>query len=119
MRYLCLIYHDETAWSNLPKDEAERTMAEYRALREETTQSGRFLDGNRLHLADSATVVRVRNGKLMTTDGPFAETKEQLGGYFLFEARDLNEAIQLASRIPGARTGCVEVRPVAEPQAMA
>ncbi|MBI3449862.1 MAG: YciI family protein [Acidobacteria bacterium] len=119
MKYLCLIYHNETVWSALPKDEMERTMGEYRALRDDTRKSGHFVDGNRLHNVDAASTVRVRNGKLMTTDGPFAETKEQLGGYFLFEARDLNEAIHLASRIPGARTGCVEVRPVAEPPATA
>ena len=76
--------------------------------------SGHFVDCNRLQPPATATTVRVRNDKVSTTDGPFAETKEQLGGYYMLEARDLNEAIQIAARIPGARTGCVEVRPVAE-----
>jgi hypothetical protein len=79
-------------------------------------KSGHYLGCNRLQPTGSATTVRVRNERIATTDGPFAETKEQLGGYFLLEARDLNEAIQLAARIPGARYGCIEVRPIMEVQ---
>ena len=83
-------------------------------LVEEIRTSGHYLGCNRLLPPDAAATVRVRNGKISTTDGPWVETKEQLGGYFLIEARDFNEAVRVAARIPGARIGCVEVRPVAE-----
>jgi len=114
MKYLCLIYADEADWQKMPKADADTMVAEYRAFTDGIKTSGHFVGGNRLHTVDAATTVRVRNGKLSTTDGPFAETKEQLGGYYLVEARDLNEAIQVASRIPGARIGSIEVRPIAE-----
>ena len=114
MKYLCLIYSDETQWPKLPKEDTEKLMAEYREFTIDVTKNGQYVDGNRLHPTTAATTVRIRNGKLSTTDGPFAETKEQLGGYFMLEARDLNEAIQLAARIPAARHGSVEVRPVME-----
>jgi len=114
MKYLCLIYSDETLWPKLPPADAEKMMAEYMAFTADIQRSGHYLGGNRLQPTHSATTVRIRNGKLSTTDGPFAETKEQLGGYYLLEARDLNEAIQLASRIPGARVGSIEVRPIFE-----
>jgi hypothetical protein len=114
MKYLCLIYSDETQWQKLSGEETEKVMAEYREFSRGVRDSGHFVDGNRLQPTGAATTVRVRNGKLSTTDGPFAETKEQLGGYFMIDARDLNEAIQIASRIPGARYGCIEVRPIAE-----
>ena len=113
MKYLCLIYSDETIWPRLPKPELDQMMAEYMAFTASIKQSGQYVDSNRLQPTPSATAVRLRNGKLSTTDGPFAETKEQLGGYYLVEARDLNEAIQIASRIPGARVGTIEVRPIA------
>jgi hypothetical protein len=115
MKYLCLIYADEAIWPSLPKSEEEKMMAEYRAYGESIRASGHFLGGNRLHNVDSATTIRVRNGKMSTTDGPFAETKEQLGGFYMIEAADLNDAISVASRIPGARVGSIEVRPVWEP----
>ena len=89
-------------------------MGEYMEFTNSIKQSGHYVGSNRLQPTQNATTVRVRNGKLSTTDGPFAETKEQLGGYYLIEARDLNEAIQVASRNPGARHGSVEVRPIAE-----
>jgi hypothetical protein len=112
MKYLCLIYEDESLWQTMPKAEAEKTMGEYFAYTDEIRKSGNYVAGDALQPTHTAATVRVRNGKVSTTDGPFAETKEQLGGYYLVDARDLNEAIQLASRIPGARMGCVEVRPI-------
>jgi hypothetical protein len=114
MKYLCLIYDDETLWQRMPKDEAEKTYGEYFAFTDSIKKSGHYIGGNPLEPTSTATTVRVRNGKVSTTDGPFAETKEQLGGYYLIEARDLNDAIQVASRIPSARSGSIEVRPVME-----
>ena len=119
MKYLCLIYEDENLWQNIPKAEVDKLFAEYAAFKESVKNSGHLLGCNPLQSTRTAITVRVRNGKISTTDGPFAETKEQLGGYFLIEAKDLNDALQVASRIPGARNGCVEVRPIAEdPQAL-
>jgi hypothetical protein len=112
MKYLCLIYQDESAVQTLPKSEFEKIHSEYNAFHDELKKSGRLLGNNGLQPTETATTVRVRDGKVTTTDGPFAETKEQLGGYFLIEARDLNEAIQVAAKIPSARFGSVEVRPV-------
>jgi len=107
MKYLCLIYGDESQWEKRPKSEMEAVTAEYMALTASLKESGHFLAGSPLKPTRLATAVRVRDGKLSTTDGPFAETKEQLGGYYLIEAADLNDAIQVASRIPNARFGCV------------
>ena len=98
----------------MPADDAEKHYDEYAEFTAAIRTSGHFIGCNRLEPPAAATTVRVRQGKVSTTDGPFAETKEQLGGYYVIEARDLNEAIQVASRIPGARIGCVEVRPIAE-----
>lgn len=112
MKYLCLIYDAESSWDALPKSEMDAIMGEYFAFSNDVHASGHMLSGEALDPVHTATTVRVRNGKTTTTDGPFAETKEQLGGYYLLEARDLNEAIQIAARIPTARSGCVEVRPV-------
>lgn len=114
MQYLCLIYDDEKQWEKLPPDESAKIMDEFFAYTDSIRKSGHYVGGNALQPTQTATTVRVRRGKVATTDGPFAETKEQLGGYYLLNARDLNEAIQLASRIPGARFGAVEVRPVME-----
>jgi hypothetical protein len=114
MKYLCLIYGDERGWQKMPKAEGDKMAAEYGSYTEDIKKSGHLLGGNALQPTHTATTVRVRGGKVSTTDGPFAETKEQLGGYYLLEARDLNDAIQVASRIPGARVGSVEVRPVME-----
>ena len=113
MKYLFLIYSDPIAMQQRPPEEMASLSAEYAAYSRSIQESGHWLGGNRLEPALTATTVRVRGGKLSTTDGPFAETKEQLGGFYLVEAKDLNEAIQLASRIPGARIGSIEVRPVA------
>ena len=112
MKYLCLIYDNESTWATMPKEQAEAMMGEYFAFTESIRKSGQYLAGEALKPVSTATTVRVRNGKLSTTDGPFAETKEQLGGFYMIDAKDLNEAIQVASRIPSARTGSVEVRPV-------
>ena len=114
MKYLCLIYDDEKKLGAMPKSESDNFMGEYFTFTEGIKQSGHFLGGEALQPVQSATTVRIRNGKVSTTDGPFAETKEQLGGFFLIDARDLNEAIQVASRIPSARLGSIEVRPVWE-----
>jgi hypothetical protein len=112
MKYLCLIYEDEKVAQSLTPHEGEAVMREYRAFTRGYTESGHVLGGNALQPVATATTVRVRNGKMSTTDGPFAETREQLGGYYLIEAKDLNEAIQVASKIPGAKTGSIEVRPI-------
>ena len=114
MQYLCLIYSDESQWPKLPKPELDRVLNEYLAFMDEVRRNGHYVGSNRLQPTSTATTVRIRDGKLTTTDGPFAETKEQLGGYFLVEAKDLNEAIHVAAKIPGARYGSIEVRPVAE-----
>jgi hypothetical protein len=113
MKFLCLICA-EKVMEQMPDADAKAHFDEYARFTQDVRDSGHFVDCNRLQPPASATTVRVRNDKVSTTDGPFAETKEQLGGYYMIEARDLNEAIQIAARIPGARTGCVEVRPVAE-----
>jgi hypothetical protein len=112
MKYLCLIYEDESFWARTPKPELDAIMDEYRAFGTTYIQSGHVLGGNALEPTATATTVRVRNGKVSTTDGPFAETREQLGGYYMLEAKDLNEAIQIAAKIPGAKTGSIEVRPI-------
>jgi hypothetical protein len=114
VQYLCLIYEDEKEWQRMPKAETEKIINEFSSYTESVRKSGHYVGGNALQPTHTATTVRVRQGRVMTTDGPFAETKEQLGGYYLLHARDLNEAIQLAARIPGARLGAVEVRPVME-----
>jgi hypothetical protein len=114
MRYLCLIYDDEKRRGTMTKSEADAFTGEYFAFTDAIRKSGHYLAGEALEPVQSATTVRVRNGKLSTTDGPFAETKEQLGGFYLINARDLNDAIQVASKIPSARVGSVEVRPIME-----
>ncbi|MFN8547438.1 MAG: YciI family protein [Candidatus Eisenbacteria bacterium] len=114
MRYLCLIYDDETIWETMPKAESDGIMGEYFTFTKEIRESGNYVVGEALHPTKTATTVRIRSGKLSTTDGPFAETKEQLGGFYLIEARDLNEAIQIAGRIPSARYGSIEIRPVVD-----
>jgi hypothetical protein len=114
MKYLCLIYDEEKSMEGMSQSDMDAFMGEYNQFTQDVQQSGQFVAGEALHPVQTATTVRVRNGKLSTTDGPFAETKEQLGGFYLVEAGDLNEAIQVASRIPSARTGSIEVRPVVD-----
>ena len=111
MRYLLLIYGPEATEEPLA-EEAAAVMAAYNAFTEHIRSKNAYLGGEALEPTATATTVRVRDGQTLTTDGPFAETKEQLGGFYLVEAKDLNEAIQIASRIPSARFGSVEVRPV-------
>jgi hypothetical protein len=108
---MLLIYSDENAWTD---GEREHCYAESTQLTHDLAARGQYLGASPLEPVATATSVRVREGKRLVTDGPFAETREQLGGYFLVEANDLNEAISIASRIPGARKGTVEVRPVME-----
>jgi hypothetical protein len=112
VKYLCLIYDNEQTLFTMPKGEMDAFMGEYFGFTEDIKKSGHHIAGEALKPVSTATTIRMRNGKLSTTDGPFAETKEQLGGFYLIEAKDLNDAIQVASRIPSARTGSVEVRPV-------
>jgi hypothetical protein len=114
MKYLCLIYDEEKTFAGMPKSEIDALMQEYRAFSDSIRRSGHYIGGHQLAPVRSASTVRVRQGKMSATDGPFAETKEQLGGYFLIEAADLNDALQIASRIPSARIGSVEVRPLHE-----
>ena len=111
MKYMLLIYTDEGAWA---EGEREQCLAESMALTHELHKRGKYLSASPLHPVATATSVRVRQGKRQVTDGPFAETREQLGGYFLIDAANLDEAIDIAARIPNARKGTVEVRPVAE-----
>jgi hypothetical protein len=114
MKYLCLIYDEEKKLAEMPQSEGEAFMGEYFAFTEGIRESGHYVAGEALESVSTATTVRVRNGKVSTTDGPFAETKEQLGGFYLIEARDLNDAIQVAARIPSAKIGSIEVRPVVD-----
>jgi len=113
MKFLCLICA-ETVMEQMPEEAAQRHFEEYREFTAAIRKSGHFIGSNRLLPPAAATTVRVRQGKVSITDGPYVETKEQLGGYFIIEAKDLNEAIEVASRIPGAWIGCVELRPIAE-----
>ena len=112
MQYLCLIYGDENAFQGASQDERNQVMADYSTFTESIEKSGHMVGANALQPTATATTVRVRNGETLVTDGPFAETKEQLGGYYLIEAKDADDALEVAARIPGARHGSIEVRPV-------
>ena len=112
MKYLCLVYNEDTKLEAMPEDEFGPFSDAHVALDEELRASGHSILAEALQPAHTATTVRVRNGRLSTTDGPFAETKEQLGGIFLIEAADLDEAIRIAARIPSASIGSIEVREV-------
>jgi hypothetical protein len=114
MQYLLLIYRNEAELGKMTPADRQKMSAEYGTYTQSIIASGNFKAGDGLQPTTTATTVRVRDGKIMTTDGPFAETREQLGGFYLIDARDLNEAIQIASRIPSARTGTIEVRPVVD-----
>lgn len=114
MKYVCLVYYDENIINKMTSEEWESLNKECVACGEALRSSGNMVGGNALHPVASATSLRIRDGKPLITDGPFAETKEQLAGFYLLEARDLNEALQLASKIPPARLGTIEVRPVRE-----
>lgn len=112
MRYLCLIYADEDTFATMSQDEIDQLLDETAASNEELRASGQLVLGEALEHVHAAMTVRMRDGKLSATTGPFAETVEQLGGFVLIEARDLNEAVRIAGRIPSVRVGSIEVRPV-------
>ena len=112
MQYLLLIYDAETEWAKMSQAEQGKMYEEYMQFTSDIKNKGNHLAGHQLQPIATATTVRVRNGKRLTTDGPFAETKEQLGGYYLVEAKDLDEAISIAAKIPGAKHGSIEVRPI-------
>jgi hypothetical protein len=114
MRYLCLIYDEEKKLATMSKGEQDAFMGEYFAFTEDIKKSGHYIGGEALQPVGTATTVRMRSGKMSTTDGPFAETKEQLGGFYLINAKDLNDALQIAAKIPSAKTGTIEVRPIQE-----
>ena len=111
MKYMLLVYMDEHAMSDV---EREHCYVESAQLAQDLSASGKYLAASPLHPVSTATSVRVRNGKRLVTDGPFAETREHLGGYYLVDARDLDEAMSIAERIPGAKYGTIEIRPVLE-----
>ena len=113
MKYMLLIYHDEQQFWGLSEDERQQIYVQYRKFREDIITSGNYIDGSQLLPVKTANSVRVRDGRQLTTDGPFAETKEQLGGYFLIEATSPEEASGIAAQIPSAQTGTIEVRPLA------
>jgi hypothetical protein len=112
MKYLLLIYESEQAFAGLSEAEQGKIFEEYMTYTRGIKKSGNYIGGEALQPISDATTVRVKNGKTVTTDGPFAETREQLGGYYLVEAKDLDEAIKLAAGIPASRTGSIEVRPI-------
>ena len=111
MQYLLLIYGNESYWQKVGPEQ-QKMVGDYMEFTKSITASGHYKGGNRLDFTSKATTVRMRDGKKLITDGPFAETKEQLGGYYMVEAKDLDEAIAIAARIPGARVGSIEVRPI-------
>jgi len=114
MRYMLLIYHKESDWAALSEGERGQMYQQYGAFTEAIRKSGHYKAGDELRPTSSATTVRVKNAKTVSTDGPFAETREQLGGYYIVDAKNLDEATEIAARIPSARMGSIEVRPIAE-----
>ena len=112
MQFLCLIYGDEKHWDNTTNGERDKVMKEYNDFTQSIAQSGHLRGGNELNVTKTAKTVRLRNGKRNVTDGPFAETKEQLGGYYLIEAKDIDEALSIGERIPSVKWGSIEVRPI-------
>ena len=112
MQYLLLIYDDETIWTKMSEAESGKFLNAYFEFTENVKKSGKYVAGDALQPTSTATTVRVRDGKTVTTDGPFAETREQLGGYYLVEAENLDDAIAIAAKIPSATIGSIEVRPI-------
>ena len=112
MQYLLLIYGDQNGWESMSEEERGQVFQAYGSYTEELEKSGAMVGGNALQPIETATTVRVRNDETLTTDGPFAETKEQLGGYYLVDVDSIDEALEWAAKIPGARHGSIEVRPV-------
>jgi hypothetical protein len=116
MKYILLIHDEEQAWDKLSDSEKNTIYSEYGQFGEQIKASGNYVTGSQLQPTSTATSVRIRDGKRLVTDGPFAETREQLGGYYLIDANDLDEAIGIAARIPSARMGTIEVRPLVPAQ---
>jgi hypothetical protein len=114
MKFMLIVHHDEMAFEKIEKEKRQQMLAESIQLTHQLHAAGQYLSVSPLHPAATAVIVRVREGKPFVTDGPFIETREQIAGHFLIEARDLNEAISIATRVPGARIGTVEVRPLIE-----
>ena len=112
MRYALLIYASEQEWATQSEEQSQASHQEYMAFTKDIVDRGIMRSGEALQPTATATTVRVRNGETLTTDGPFAETKDQLGGFYLVDCKDLDEAIEVASRIPGAQHGSIEVRPI-------
>jgi hypothetical protein len=112
MQYLLLIHDDEQLWAGMSEDERNSYFGEYMSYTQQLIDAGVYVGGNQLQPTATATAVRVRDGETLTTDGPFAETKEQLGGYYMIEVESLDDALDWAARIPSARIGTIEVRPV-------
>jgi hypothetical protein len=112
MQYLLMIYEDEKIWATISEADAGKVFGEYMQFTDDIKKSGHYLGGNALQPVHTATTVRMREGKIARTDGPFAETREQLGGYYLIEAKDLDEACAIGARIPASRTGSIEIRPI-------
>jgi hypothetical protein len=112
MQYLLLIYDAEKTFDAMSQPEIQKIMGEYATFTQDIKASGHHVASNQLQPVSTATTVRIRNGKVATTDGPFAETREQLGGFYLIQAKDLDEALKIAARIPSARMGSIEVRPI-------
>ena len=112
MQYMLLIYSAEEAWQTMSPEDSQRMQSDFDAFTAALRESGSLVTADRLQPADTATTIRVRDGQTLTTDGPFAETKEQLGGYYVVEAETLDDALAWAARVPSARVGSIEVRPV-------
>jgi len=112
VQYLLLIYGDQNGWESMSEEERGQVFQAYGTFTQELEDSGAMVGGNALQPTETATTVRVRNDETLTTDGPFAETKEQLGGYYLVDVNSIDEALEWASKIPGARHGSIEVRPI-------
>jgi hypothetical protein len=119
MQYLLMIYSNEAEYAKMDPAAGKKMSDEFEVFTKDIIQSGNFKAGDRLRPASTATTVRVKDGKVLTTDGPFAETREQLGGYYMIEAKNLDEAIAIAERVPSAQWGAVEVRPIVERPAQA
>jgi hypothetical protein len=114
MRYMFLLYGDESRWAEVTPEELQEVMQAYEAFSREVTEAGAFVSGEPLEASSASTTVRVRDGEPVLSDGPFAETREQLGGYYVVDVPDLDSALHWAAKIPDAANGCVEVRPVIE-----
>ena len=112
MQFMCLIYDDQKAWQEFSEEEQKAAMAQYFAFTEEARQAGVYVAADALQPVETATLVRLRDGEVLLTDGPYAETKEQLGGYYIFDVDSIDEAVNWAAKIPSAQWGSIEVRPV-------